>query len=168
MEKSLLERICIILRPASWCTVLISRVVYVWCGFLKKGFSNNLLCNWGRTTSNQRWNNVVYVNIEIYNVEERWNNVVIFNVELNNVRQSRNNVVIFNVDFRNVWQRRNNVANMTIWKKIKPPFKNKIIFLSFKEYAGLKIFSFFPHFKTNFRASKILKTSNTLNDKKYI
>ena len=71
-----------------------------------------------RTTSNQRWNNVVYVNVEIYNVEQRWNNVVFFNVELNNVRQRRNNVVIFNVDFHNVGQRRNNVANMTIWKKI--------------------------------------------------
>ena len=88
----------------------------------------------------------MYVNIEIYNVEERWNNVVIFNVELNNVRQSRNNVVIFNVDFRNVWQRRNNVANMTIWKKIKPRLKNKIIFLSFKEYAELKIFFIFYPF----------------------
>ena len=25
-----------------------------------------------RTTSNQRWDNVVYVNVEIYNVEQRW------------------------------------------------------------------------------------------------
>ena len=93
-----------------------------------------------RTTSNQCWNNVVYVNVEIYNVQQRWNNVVYFNVELNNVRQRRNNVVIFNVDFHNVGQRRNNVADMTIWKKNKPRFKNKIIFFSFKEYAELKIF----------------------------
>ena len=99
----------------------------------------------GRTTSNQRWNNVVYVNVEIYNVEQRWNNVVFFNVELNNVRQRRNNVVIFNVDFHNVGQRRNNVANMTIWKKNKLRFKNKIIFLNFKEYVGFNIFlHFFP------------------------
>ena len=49
-----------------------------------------------------------------------------------NVRQRRNNVAIFNVDFHNVGQRRNNVGNMTIWKKIKSTFKNKIIFLSFK------------------------------------
>ena len=96
------------------------------------------------TTSNQRWNNVVYVNVEIYNVQQRWNNVVYFNVELNNVRQRRNNVVIFNVDFHNVGQRRNNVANTTIWKKLKPRFKNKIILLNFKEYGGLKIFIFFP------------------------
>ena len=65
------------------------------------------------------------------------------NVDLNNVRQCWNNVVIFNVDFHNVGQRRNNVGNMTISKKIKPWLKSKIIFLSFKEYAGLKI-SFSP------------------------
>ena len=47
------------------------------------------------TTSNQRWNKVAYVNIEIYNVEQRRINVVHFNVDLNNVRQRRNNVVIF-------------------------------------------------------------------------
>ena len=52
------------------------------------------------TMSNQRWNNVVYVNVEIHNVQPRWSNVVYFNVELNNVGQ-----------------RRNNVVNMTIWKK---------------------------------------------------
>ena len=101
-----------------------------------------------RTTSNQRWNNIVYVNVEIYNFQQQWNNVVYFNAELNNVRQRQNNVVIFNVDFYNVGQRWNNVANMTIWKKIKPWFKSKIIFLSFKEYAGLKIFfNFFPFYE---------------------
>ena len=68
-------------------------------------------------TSNQRWNNVMYVNVEIYNVQQRWNNGVYFNVELNNVRQRRNNGVIFNVDFHNFGQRWNNVVNMTIWKK---------------------------------------------------
>ena len=84
----------------------------------------------------------MYVNAEIYNVQQHWNNIVYFNVELNNVRQRPNNVVIFNVDFHNIPQRRNNVANMTIWKKIKSWSKNKIKFLSFKEYGGLKIFSF--------------------------
>ena len=53
-----------------------------------------------RTTLNQHLNNVVYVNIEIYNVEQR-----------------RNNIVIFNVDFHNVGQRWNNVVNMIICKK---------------------------------------------------
>ena len=70
-----------------------------------------------RTTSNQRWSNVVYVNVEIYNVEQRWNNIVFLNVELNNVGQRRHNVAIFNVDFHNVGQLRNNLPNMTIWKK---------------------------------------------------
>ena len=58
-------------------------------------------------------------------------------------------------------------------KKIKPRFKKNIIFLRFKEYTGLKIFFIFPHFKRNLqnnisRASKILKTSNILNNKNYI
>ena len=38
------------------------------------------------TTSNQRWNNVVYFNVGIYNVEQRRINVVYFNVDMNNVR----------------------------------------------------------------------------------
>ena len=58
----------------------------------------------------------MYVNVEIYNIEQRWNNVVFLNVELNNVGQRQNNVFIFNVDFHNVGQRRSNVVNMTIWK----------------------------------------------------
>ena len=61
-------------------------------------------------TSNQRWKNIVYVNVEIHNIEQRWNKVVFFNVEFNNVEwQRRNNVVIFNVDFHNF-------TNMFIWK----------------------------------------------------
>ena len=35
--------------------------------------------------SNQRWNNVVYFNVGIFNVEQRWINVVYFNVDMNNV-----------------------------------------------------------------------------------
>ena len=91
-----------------------------------------------RTTSNQLWNNVVYVNVEIYNVEQRRINVVCFNVDLNNVKQRRDNVVIFNVDFHNVGQS----CEYKRLKKIKtkPRVKNKIIFLSFKECTGLKIF----------------------------
>ena len=89
-------------------------------------------------------------------------------------RQRWSNVVIFNVNFHNVWQRRNKVANTTIWKKkIKPRFKNKIIFLSFKDYARLKIFFIFLILrgicKIKFaEPQKILKTSNKLNNKKYI
>ena len=69
-----------------------------------------------RTTSNQHWSNVVYVNVEIYNVQQRWNNVVYFNIELNNVRQRQNNVYL-NIGFHHVGQRRNNVANKTISQK---------------------------------------------------
>ena len=74
----------------------------------------------GRTLPNQRWNNVLYVNVQIYNVEQRRINVVYFNFDISNVRQRRNNVVIiFNVEFHNVDQRRNIVVNMTIFKKLK-------------------------------------------------
>ena len=61
-----------------------------------------------RLMSNQLWNNVSYVNVEICNAEQR-----------HNVRQRRNNVVIFNVDFYNVDQCRHKVVNMTIFKKLK-------------------------------------------------
>ena len=62
------------------------------------------------TMSNQRWNNVVYFNVERYNVKQRRINVVYLNVDMNNVRQRRNNVVIFNVEFYNVGKRWNNVV----------------------------------------------------------
>ena len=101
-----------------------------------------------RTTSHQCWNNVVYNNIEIYNVQQRWNNIVYFNVELNNVWQHQNKGCHFQPPFSQRWatskQRR---EYDRLGKKIKPRFKNKIIFLSFKEYAGLKFFfvwSFYP------------------------
>ena len=87
------------------------------------------------TTSNQRWNNVVYFNVAIYNVEQRRMNVVYFNVDVNNVRQRWNNVVIFNVEFHNVGKRRNNVVKMTISKK------NKKIFP--KKYTELKVLATF-------------------------
>ena len=72
-----------------------------------------------RTKSKRRWNNVVYVNVEIYYVEQRRINVVYLNVDINNVRQRRNNVVIFSIEFHNVDQRRNKVVNMTSFKKLK-------------------------------------------------
>ena len=79
-----------------------------------------------RTLSNQHWNNVVYANLEIYNVEQRrnnvekrQNNVVYFIVDINNIRQRWNNVATFNLEFHNVDQRQDNVVNMTIHKKLK-------------------------------------------------
>ena len=45
-----------------------------------------------RLISNQRWNNVVYVIVEIYNFEQ-----LQINIDINNVMQSWNNALIFNV-----------------------------------------------------------------------
>ena len=42
--------------------------------------------------SNQSWNNVIYVNIEIYNFKQRPLNLVYFNIDIKNVRQRQNNV----------------------------------------------------------------------------
>ena len=70
-------------------------------------------------TSNQRWNNVLYINIGIYNVELRRINVVYFNNDINNVRQHWKNFVIFKVEFHNAGQRQKNVVNMTICEKLK-------------------------------------------------
>ena len=78
------------------------------------------------TTSNQLWNDVIYVNVGIFNVEQRWINILHFNVDLN-VRQRQNNVVIFNVELHNVEPRRDNVGNMTIKKwKINFEFQEHI------------------------------------------
>ena len=74
-----------------------------------------------RTTSNQRWNNVVYVNVEIYKVEQRRINVTYFHVDINNIRQYRNNIAIFHFEFYNLDQRQNNVVwvwpNANGWKQ---------------------------------------------------
>ena len=57
------------------------------------------------TTSNQRWNNVVYLNVGIYNVEQRRINVVLCPF------------VFFNVEFYNVGQHGNNSVKIAISKK---------------------------------------------------
>ena len=94
---------------------------------------STLLLDWYDVVTSQNfkqhWKNSVYVNVEIYSVEQRRINVVYFNVDLNNVRQHQHlTMTIF--------------VNMKIWKKIKikPRFKYKIILWSFKEYTGVKIF----------------------------
>ena len=71
------------------------------------------------TTSNQRWNNAMYFNVGINNIEQYRINVVYFNVDMNNVRQHRNNVVIFNVKFHNVGKRGNNVVKTSFSEKNK-------------------------------------------------
>ena len=69
--------------------------------------------------SNQLWNNVAYVNVDIFNVEQRQINIVYFSVDINNVRQRRDKAVISKVEFYNVDQRLNNFMNMTIFKNLK-------------------------------------------------
>ena len=54
------------------------------------------------TTSNERCNNVVYLNFGIYNVEQSRINVAHFNIDVNNIRQRGNNIVLFNVEFYNL------------------------------------------------------------------
>ena len=105
-----------------------------------------------RTTTNQRWNNVVNVNVGIYNVKQSRINVVYFNVHMNNVRQRWNNV-IFNVEFHNVWQRRNNVVKMTNSKKNKKNFKlNTSNSKFFQSKCKLQLHNHLPficHFERN-------------------
>ena len=81
-----------------------------------------------RTLSNQRWNNVVYVNVKIYNFEQRPINVVCFNIDINNVRQRRNNDVILNVEFHLI----NDKTTFWIWPFSKS-WKVQKNFLSFKK-----------------------------------
>ena len=123
------------------------------------------------TTSKQRWNNVVYINVEIYDVEQRQINIFYFNVDLNNVRQRWSNVVIFNVNFHNVgsWATVKLRCEYDHLKdiKIKPTVKNKIMFLSLKEYTGLKIFFnlFFILIKriSSKRVAKLFKCQQVFN-----
>ena len=96
----------------------------------------------------------MYVNVEIYNIEQHQLNVVYFNVDLNNVRQRRNNVVYFNVDFHNLEQRRNNVVNMTIWKKKKKKKlassqKQSNSFVLQRVHWTQNLIHFILHFKKN-------------------
>ena len=89
------------------------------------------------TASNTNWNNVVYVNFEIYSIEQRRINVVCLKVDLNNIRQGRNKFAIFTVNFHNVGQRWNNVMKRQFEKNIivinNFRVKNKIIFSSFEQ-----------------------------------
>ena len=87
--------------------------------------------------SSQRWNNVVYVDVETYNVEQRQINVVHVNVGMKNVRQRWNNVAIFKVEFHNACQCRNNVEKMIISIKNK----NKSLQIEYTEFKFLATIS---------------------------
>ena len=94
-------------------------------------------------TSNQRWNNFVYFDIGIYNVEKRWINVVCFNADVDNVRQRRNNVVLFKFSFTTLVN-----AETTLWKWFFP--KRNLFQI---EYTQFKVL--------NAKASKIKIMKNT-------
>ena len=84
------------------------------------------MTSWRQKTSDQRLNNIVYVNERIYKVEQRQINVIYFEVDLNNF-------VIFNVDFHTLGKVE---TRLWIWQFVKNQ-KNKlraknIIILSFK------------------------------------
>ena len=96
------------------------------------------------TTSNQRWNDVVYFNVEIYNVEQRRINVVYFNADMSNVRQRQNNVVIFNGELHNVGKCWNNVVKMTIFKKNKKIISNRIHGIQSFNYYFIIFFTLLP------------------------
>ena len=104
-------------------------------------------------------NNVVYVNVVIYNAQQRWKGIVNFNVEFNNVvyvnvviynaQQRWKGIVNFNVEFNNVGQRRNSVGHMTIWKrKLSLKWKTKKYFWASKNMLDSQSL-LFPHFKRN-------------------
>ena len=46
----------------------------------------------GRTTLNQNYNNVVYINVTNYNFDQRRNLIVYFNIDINNIRQRQNKI----------------------------------------------------------------------------
>ena len=74
------------------------------------------MTSWQNTTLNQHWNNCLYVNIGIYNIDHCQIKVFYFKIVMNNVWQRRSIVFIYNIKFDNVEQRRNNAVNITISK----------------------------------------------------
>ena len=100
-------------------------------------------------TSNQRWNNVAYFNVGIYNVKQRRINVVYFNVDVSNVRQHRNNVALFNFEFHNDGQ---HGKLSTLNSKLLLLFHNLLHFtLNFKKNM----------LKNTCKAAKIMIIKNT-------
>ena len=97
-------------------SVEVSIFIIHWNCYSNKHFNVAVRLIWRRDVGQHQTNveTTLYVNVEIYNVEQRRINVVYFNNDINNVKQDRNNVVIFNVEF----QSRNNVVNMIISKKL--------------------------------------------------
>ena len=89
-----------------------------------------------RTTLEQRWNDVTYINAKIYSVEQRRINVVHFDIDINNARQCWNNFLIFSIEFQDIDQRQNNVVNINICKKLE---RAKKYFWSCKKTENKKL-----------------------------
>ena len=92
-----------------------------------------------RTTSNHRWSNVVYVNVEIYDL-------FISTLNWTTLGNFETTLCISTSVFTTLGNVETTLPIRPFHKKINPRFKSKLIFLSFKEYAGLKIFFIFSPF----------------------
>ena len=112
-------------------SVEVSIFIIHWNCYSNKHFNVAVRLIWRRDVGQHQTNveTTLYVNVEIYNVEQRRINVVYFNNDINNVKQDRNNVVIFNVEFHKADQSRNNVVNMIISKKLIKAKKYFWVFL---------------------------------------
>ena len=68
----------------------------------------------------------MYVNAEIYNIEQRRINIVYLNVDTNNVRQHQN------VEFYSVDQSRSDIVNRTKCEKLKNKTRDQYNILEFQ------------------------------------
>ena len=99
-------------------------------------------------TSNQRWNNVVYFNLEIYNVKQRWINVDI--KTLDNVETTLSFSTL-------IWTLLVNVE-ITLWKwpflkRTKQIISNRIHGIRSFNYYFIIFFTLLPHDKLNMSKS---------------
>ena len=128
----------------------------------------------GRTMSNQRWNNLAYVNDEFATL-----NNIVSTLSISTLIWTMLHNVETTLSFSTlIFTTLGNVETMLwIWpfkknKKLSLEKKIKIMFFSLKYYAGLKVFSIlFPILrgicKRIFAEAQILKRLNTLNYKNY-
>ena len=85
-----------------------------------------------KTTSNQRWNNVVFFNAGIYNLKST---LCVSTLIGTTFWQRSNNVIISKIEFQNVGNRRNNAVKMTISKKNKK--KRKLCQIEYTDFEVL-------------------------------
>ena len=134
------------------------------------------MTSWRQTTSNQRWKNVAYINVEIYNIEKRGINFVYLNVGINNNLQTTLSfsmssfTMLTNVEITlSIW------PDVQIWKIKLDLSATKYFWASNKKHLKLKILNsmfqllfqnlvhFIPHFNRNMKnnickPAKVLET----------